>query len=328
MTIQPICTEGFDNYANATAVQQVVAGSAMFNFNATAGHSSLQAGRFGGQSFQIANPGGFGLPAAASSFYWGGAISQWAGVFEATFNDTSKSNKLFSVRLDAGTGRVFLTDYLDAQVSTTAPGVFSSSGSSWIFLEIFLSVGSSGTCTVRINNVQVLTYSGNTRGDPAVGSTVADFFFVGAAAPFFDDMYYGSAGFVGDSREVCIYPTANVSVQWGTSGATNFAAVNSITTQTTNFTFTTTAGLTDKFSMGTVSSTSTIILVSTSIYANKTGGAFSLTPKLVSGGTTTSNSASSLNSGYAPYYSAFANVPGGSGWTTAQVNAINAAYSD
>lgn len=194
---------------------------------------------------------------------------------------------------------------------------------------------SSGTLELKINGVvqTPLAFTGNT------GSTSVDILGLGfqsgnsyGASPYYyDDMYWDNSTYRGDCRVETLYPdSAGNSTDWTVSGAaSNWDAVNDAGTPSENeYVETSTATNKDLYNLGSLVTTSgSVYAVQTNVFARKTdAGSRTMHSVLRHSTNESSGSSISLADSNLYYRDVFSNVPGGTGWTISQVNALEAGF--
>ena len=214
-----ILIDGFDKYAQATDPNlDGWSGAGSGN------NSAVAPGRFGlpGRGYAVGQYGNLTryLPANLATFYLGVAIN---GTFQLGFNDTN--NNQFWVYAVNSTVQVGRSGYANNLLGQSLAGVVPSSG--WFFLEIGATVSTTaGQVTVRINGNVVLSLTGQNL-QSTVNAYINNIAFYGAM--LIDDLYlcdattgpgtYPCNTFLGDKRVRTVYPSANVSTAFTTSGS-------------------------------------------------------------------------------------------------------------
>jgi hypothetical protein len=194
-----------------------------------------------------------------------------------------------------------------------------------------------GTVTVRMNGVNVITFTGNTKNGGT--NTTIDAFVIGANGGMtnvIDDLYIcdntGSAPnntFLGDVRIQTVVPSgAGSSTQFTPSTGANYTTVDELPYSATDYVQDAVSGHRDTYAMGDLPSVGTIYGVQNNVVAKKTdASAISLKPAIKSGasvyyGGTTSLPVSDIT--LTDLRSVDPNTS--AAWTLGSVNALEAGF--
>lgn len=296
-----------------------------------------------------ANNGGGGtflLPAAISTFYFGFRfahtyVAAQAYPFNYYFNDNNGSEQIH-VSIN-GAGQVFLFRG-GTQLATSASGVVAINNT-FHYMEIGGVINSStGSITVKIDGVSVLTYTGNTANTSAT-SSIQQIGFVmlgqsgnaSANVSKIQHLYVcdntGSVNntFLGDVRIRTLFPTgAGGSTQFTPTGAsTNWqVAATTPPATATKYNQDSTVNDQDLFTAAPLATTVAVVGVTVKAYTGKTtAGSRTLSPILKSGTTQVAGTAIPVTPTPA-YAKQVCNLDPNTGtaWTAAGVNAIQFGY--
>ena len=201
----------------------------------------------------------------------------------------------------------------------------------WYYLELDVVFhATTGSITLKVNGQTECSGTNLNTGSAADYCWVREATWYGTQD--YDDLYVDDSTARGDCRVETIYPTADSSVQWtpGT-GSTNYNLVDNpgtISEGSTDFVETSTATNTDLYTLGNITTTSgSVYAVQSNVYARKTdAGSRTMHSEIKHSGSTSNGSTINLADTGLIYSDAFANVPGGSGWTITQVNALEAGF--
>jgi hypothetical protein len=230
----------------------------------------------------------------------------------------------------------------DGTTLATAAGVLLTNVFHYIEFQATIA-DSGGTAIVRVNGVQVINFTGDTRN--AGTTTTPDRFYfypTGSANNYWDDLYVtneidatattGRAddSFLGDVKVAALVPDGNGAVsQWvgsDSDSTNNYLLVDEVPPNTTDYTGSAVDGNRDLWSVGDIPVTALVVYaVQANVYASKSdAGAASL--KIIhrdSAGTVTAGSTMPLSTTWAWYRSNVLTAkPSGGSWTAAEVNAL------
>lgn len=223
--------EGFDHYTVNSMIPRK-----WDNTNPNSG--SQQAGRFGGNSWNLQNVPSLTktLTSVATrvcgfAFYFSG--SSVPGMTLVQYWDTGTTQ--CDLRI-VGTGQLQVTRN-GTVLGTSATGLIN--GNNWYYIEFKVTIGASGSYDVHVASASVLSGSGNTQN---TANATSNQFVIGpipnVSPTNFDDIYVlnssGSANntFLGESKIVTNLPSADsgsasTNTQWTPSAAgTHFSKVN------------------------------------------------------------------------------------------------------
>lgn len=219
------------------------------------------------------------------------------------------------------------------QVATSAAGVVFAN--TWHYLELSATINSTtGTITARVDGVQVVTFTGNTKAGGTNNSIdrleLSNLNGVG----YFDDVYIaddtGAApwnDFLGDVRVQTIKPSAaGSSTQLAPAGsANNWDNVNELPYSSADYNSSATAGQRDLYAMEDLAAlTTTVYGVQVTSTAHKTDSAVRSVKNLVKSGATVTASATKTLAISPTLLSSIyqANPTTSAQWTPAEVNAM------
>jgi len=213
------------------------------------------------------------------------------------------------------------------------------STSSWSYIEVKVTFSATvGTVTVRVNNVEVISFTGNTIATTNAYCNIVQIGQVGRYSYYeFDDFILmdGTGSYMndfqGEERVLTLLPNSDISTQFTrSSGTVSYALLNDTATNFTSYTQDSTSGDTDIFGYSTVSSSITGILgVQVNTVCQKTdSGALLMNNVLATGGNTyTSATKTVTNTTPAILSDRWAISPyTGTAWTPSDINSINAGY--
>lgn len=241
------------------------------------------------------------------------------------------------LRLGSNTGAIIATS---TQVFTA---------NVWHYIEIQATIADSGgRCTIRVDGVTWVDFTGDTRNAgtstniDAIRFATGGFAGVSAGSTSWDDFYVlngtddtATTGrtdndFLGDIKVESLLPNGDgaASAWTPSTGTTHSTLVDEPSPpNTTDYVSATTNGLQDLWTLADLSiTTGTVFAVRPTLYAAKTdAGAASIKPVIrESGGTVTVDStATPLSVTYAPYWGTLRKTkPGGGAWTISDVNGL------
>lgn len=316
-----VLIEGFDHM---TAAESATKG---WNSN----WSSMQTGRFDGQSAQI-NTNSLRqkvLPSTYSTLFVGFA-------FQTT--NLSTTNAFFIIKAGAtNTCQLFFDASGHLQIKNSggtviATGTTVLATNAWHYVELKFVVGTSGTIEVHLDGAagEIASTVGNfgttnvdTVGWSATAST--------SAATTVDDVYVadttGSSPrntFLGDVRVETVFPTgAGANTHWTPNGAgTNWGCVSeTLADGDSTYISDSTPGDIDTYATGDVDANATIYGVQTNLYARKDDAATrQIAPVVRQSSTNNAGTTVTLSSAYAFYTQIYNQDPASADWTPSTFN--------
>jgi hypothetical protein len=219
-------------------------------------------------------------------------------------------------------------------LAVSAVGVLPAS--TWVYLEMSATIADTGgTCVVRVNGVEVINFTGDTK-NAGTNSTIDALRLAsntGANVYSYDDLYLcdstGSTNntFLGDVRVQTLLPTGvGASTQFTPSVGSNWDNVNDTPYVSTTYNSSATAGQRDTYAMSDLlSGTGTVFGVQDNILALKSdAGAASIKAALKSGATVYYDSTVALGTALGAFAAAVRETdPATSAaWTPTNVNAL------
>lgn len=226
------------------------------------------------------------------------------------------------------------------------------SGNVWMFVEVDLKIGSSGSIEVRINNETVYSFTGNTVGPSTTGPIVApgstwDIMSIigtnlgGSSSTKVDDLYYCDTttgpgtfpcdSFLGDCKVDTVFADGNASVTWTPLANTNWQEVKEVVFDgDLTYNFTSTPGNEDLLNFGPLDPlvTAVIGVQVTGAYRKDDAGSRTLKQGIKSGATTGYGATRNLPDSYVYWSDMFVLNPDTSAtWTKTEVDAASAGYN-
>lgn len=209
----------------------------------------------------------------------------------------------------------------------------------WHYFEVkLLCADAGGLCTVRVDEVEFVTFSGDTRNSGSAPIDAIRFFHTTNGASALDDLVIldatGSApynDFIGERVIKAKRPTGNgASSEWGGSDGNstdNYQLVDDDPVNTTDYVSSNVAGQRDLYDMSAAIGLNSVDAVQVVTYASKSdSGVRSFKPLLRSSvGTVDEGATQALSTSWASYYAPIELTnPDGSAWTPVNVNTIQA----
>jgi len=198
----------------------------------------------------------------------------------------------------------------------------------WNYIEIKVTIGDSANYIVKVNGVEWVNTTGDTK--PASATDITQITFgnttnVGSSGNrrYYDDIWIADDQLYGDSRIQCIVPTEPGNyAQWTPSAGNNWDCVEEKPPVTTDFVSSGTAGQIDTYVVENVTpTTGTVVAVAGNFYAQKSdAGARSIAIATRLGGTDDAGSGIALPSSWGYLQDIKATKPGGGAWAIADVN--------
>lgn len=228
--------------------------------------------------------------------------------------------------------------YRGGTVIATVPGILLATA--WNYIEISQTVDStsSGTCTVKVNNATVISFTGVTKngGTNNTIDTVqfGGLFAGGAGTTYVDDVYINNSsgsfntGFLGDVRVQTLSPTAaGTNTQLTPTSGSNYANVNEVPDNQATYNSSSTVGQHDTYTMADlVAGTGTVYAVQQTMTASKdNSGTANFKNALYLGGSFYYGSSKSLGTSWAQFRDMYETDPSTTvAWTPTGVNGAEA----
>jgi hypothetical protein len=335
---------GFDGFQNATSMVKPEWGSAVMLSSAGRDGSTN-----GGATSNSVTTWVYTLPSTAAVCIWGIAYN-----FSGS-GSLSSANNFWAFRDTAGTAQIAVfvntSGFIEIRRTNRAGTLLATSTghtaigqSAFHYYEIKVGLSTvSATVTVRLDGVQVATFTGVTSSLTSDVKTVAVNVGTGTSAVQFDDLYVCDAvdatatqgqpndDFLGDLKVQTLFPSADGdTTQFTPSTGTNHAALvdeNPLTT--TDYNQDAIVGERDMYQLDDLpSGTSTVFGLRLGLYALKSDIGTRLVKPLLkeSGGTITTDTAQGLSTVAAGVFGSIraAKPSTGGAWTAADVNALQA----
>lgn len=204
----------------------------------------------------------------------------------------------------------------------------------WYWIELKATIDNAGSFNVRVNEVSVASDSADTQSN---SNAWANKFQLGNQDNSgididIDDVVIldgsGSANndFPGDCTVHVLRPSgAGISAEWTPSAGANYAAVDDETPDGDTTRVSASATERDTYAMGNLpGGVSSVVGVMAAFVGKEDGGDASVAPALRDGGVDYTGTGQALTTGYAGYFQAYDARPGGSAWSVAAVNALEA----
>lgn len=237
-------------------------------------------------------------------------------------------------------GSLILRNSGGTQVATSPSGLISTGA--WFHLQVkWVPHTSTGSVVVKINDAEVINYTGATSGTTA---TVDSFQMTqgatsSAGRSFMDDLWVcdevdatatqgrPNNAFLGDLAVVTLLPSSDGdTIQWTPSTGSNYAAVDENPVNSTDYVSTSTSTNRDLYAMTDLpGNATTVFAVRTSVYAQKSdAGSSSIQITAKENATTTPAAANALSTSWTAIHDPILAVrPSDSGlWTVSDVNSL------
>lgn len=246
-----------------------------------------------------------GIPYLSTSFTAASQVTIGMAVYISTSSATCNILRLWgdggatnqiTIRLINGSLQALRGDQNGTVIASAAAGLYASA--EWHHLEVQASVNSStGTVEVRLDGVQRINFTGNTKAGGTNNTIDAStLWFDGGGVFYYVDDYYilnnsGSAPyntFLGDVRIYTMSPSAaGASTQFTPSSGANYTTVDELPYSTSDYVSSSTVGNRDTYTLADLPANATTIFgLQTNLIAKKTdAGTMAVKPVLRSGGT-------------------------------------------
>lgn len=292
------------------------------------------AGRNSGNGWGSTGGTTYRLPSAQTKLFVGMAMT-------AVSNVDSTVRCSFSVYGDSGATQHLTVGHNATTVTLWRGGVggtvlgtapISALAQAYNYFELEETIADAGgVAKVRLNGVEVITYSGDTKNGGTANTIDTISFNANGVVSWFDDMYVnndsGSAPdntYWGDVRILPVRPSGvGNSTQFTPDSGANWSRVNENPYSAANYVSSSTSGHKDLYAAGDISTSLTVLGVRVAAIAkNPDGGAVSVQTALRSGGTDYAGSAVPLGPTDAVISTLYPTDPAtGVAWTPSGVNA-------
>lgn len=330
--------DSFNGYGFSDLALKFTGASNRFTFNETqngvdisttrprTNTTSLYVGGFGGYATKVLNTN----------------ITTGTVGFALSCTTPTEGASIICSLLDGGTNQIELRKdasglfYLTRNGTTivAAAGTLNNS-TNYDYLELsFVIDGTTGSATLKKNNVQVWTATGlNTKNSS--NSYINQVRFQSdqsSSVHFFADYYINNTGVFYGPIKILYRPQTGDGLNIGftpSTGTTHYTMINDATPNTTNYNSALTTGLIDTFTHGAFSpATGSILAVKTSIYCQDAASVLSVAPVLLSNGVTTVGTTVIAPPSYGYKEQIFETDAGHSNaaWTDTFVNALETGY--
>jgi hypothetical protein len=246
--------DSFDHYTTASQKWTVVTGSESIGpggIGPRTGVNSLQLAGFFGPSWLFAGR----TALVAGTAFVPTTIASEIGVFR--FTNTGQYNIMIALQSDLSIA-IYRYDYIDNRIAQSAAGACIQNGYNYIEASVVFAVGT-GSVIVRVNGVQVLTFTGTTVGGAGGNPPAVTGFQLlgasGAAGSQHDDVYLldpavsPNTSFLGAVRVYAEVPNADsADIAWTplVAGA-HFPMVDSVPVNPADYVFSNTVGQVDEY---------------------------------------------------------------------------------
>lgn len=226
--------------------------------------------------------------------------------------------------------------YWDAYVngSKVADGSIAHTKSTWHLVELHVIISDTGTIETRIDAVEDVSYSGDTKPGATTAITyVRAYQYVTGisenADSYLDDMVFGTGGWAGDVRfNAALVPSSDTAqIDWTPStGTDNYALVDEVPPSDTDYVSSLTMGNIDMYELGDWTPPGTdydILFINDWMRASTDTPGAKVKSVITSGSTTSNGDAESLTTTPTYYHRMLAADPNtASAWEAAAINAL------
>ena len=235
-----------------------------------------------------------------------------AGAYQWAINFNTQNGSLMFYRVNSSTPLVI-----------SATGLFNINEILDFEADVVIS-STVGSIVARINGVQVLNATGlNTQSTANNTFGIINF---GSAAYVYDVYLATGGGMLGVPYSPYSPPIANASVQFTPSTGTNYTCVDSTTFQEVIYNLAASSGLTDLFTVNTITGAAPLGVQFKILAARDNTGAANVIPVYKLGSTVTSGPTFALSLTPMLYTWMALTDPNGNPWTTANYNALEVGY--
>jgi hypothetical protein len=333
--------DGFDTYDNINSTSEGL--QARWLSTGGYGYTSFVAGRYGGQALYILPSSNFNgsVQFALTPVFFGTytlttgmsyqpqttGITQAYNVFAYFEGGPTGSNEgegattgICGIGINTSYQPFLWVNSITNPVATSNTVV---TPGAWVFLELVLTIGVSGSATLYQDGTPTISYSGTT------GTAPCDTFVLGStnfyiSPGYFDDIYVtNTAVRVGERRVETLAVKADESITWSSTGASNWSQINSVPVQTNTYVDTQTVGDIDLYNIKPlVGNPTAISAVQVHLIADKQdSGTRVITPLIQSGSTQVAGSNAALTNSYQHYVSIYPVDPNTNAvWTVSGVD--------
>nr|WP_294549988.1 hypothetical protein [uncultured Rhodopila sp.] len=357
-----IASDGFDHYNLGTdPLLRVGALQWSLGTYPSSGINIVTPGRGGfGKALQVYYPGNFvgavtnGIYGIFSSnlseYYFAFALNDGTNleqVFVELIDPLAGNNAQVTVSIDPTSGTVtLLKGAFNSTTVLAASEPAAINTATYPIVEIGVRLGSSGFLTVRVNNNQVVTYSGNTQStaNASFGGVLFGLTYdAGNGRPGsfeIDDFRYNDTttgpgsypcnAWMGDLRVATIFPIGNGAVAWTPLANANWQEVSETAFDgDTTYNFASTLGAEDLFNLAPLAGTISYVIAVQVVgaYRQTDASPHTVAQHVKVGGTDTALTTRNTTLGYEFFSDMMAINPTTAGsWTVAEVNAMQIGY--
>ena len=280
----------------------------------------------------------FLVPAPSATVFFGVRFNingQASGANFFLVDPTGYQYPHVQVAINTG-GQIIATNYsTGTQIGPTYTAT--NIGNGWNYIEIGVVLGTSGSVTVRLNGVQVLTGTGNTLNNSAGMANTVGQIAMGGTQFYFSHIYVcdnttsTNNSFLGEVRVIGSSVTANGVCGFAPVGLANnyLNAAKNPPNPTVDYNSSNTVNTQDTFAISTVSSIYTTVFgvnVKTIVYKTDSGTR-KVAPVVVSSATQATGTNATIGTSPREISTVFATDPAtGAAWTTAGVSAATVGY--
>jgi len=232
MAIAYLGSDGFDNGLIRLASTQITGADASSSAKHT-GNYSLRLGYNGEVKYSVT-----GTPDNLSCSFWVNLNAAWALADNTKISAILSTGEHIGLVWDA-TNKTFDAYVDDVKV---ADGTVFLAANEWFQVQFYTIIDNAGSINVKIGGQESIAYSGDTLPD-AAAAEVSYLYFCGEGAAigvYFDDIVWGTGGYLGDCRVEWLAPNADTAVEdWTPStGVDSYAVVDEIPPNTTDYLYT------------------------------------------------------------------------------------------
>ena len=207
----------------------------------------------------------------------------------------------------------------------------------WLLIEVYALINdSTGAIIVKINGIETVNFSGDTRNGGTSG--VIDGIRFGRTAtpndvngPYWDDLVIDDSEWIGNTAILGLSPSgAGSNTNWTPSAGSNYQTVDEVPASDADYNAVNSVDQIDTFAMGDLPfSPESIKAVQVSVRAQKEGASTpqNIAPTVKSGSTTDSGADQALETSFRAHSKIWPTDPDtASAWTESGVNALEAGY--
>lgn len=119
----------------------------------------------------------------------------------------------------------------------------------WFSVQWYTTLADAGTLQVKIDGRLSIDYSGDTKPSTSAAVTYLHIYSQ-SATNYFDDLVWGTGGYLGALRVNAIRPTANSAVAWTPSAGTNYECVDETPYRDSDYNYTAVNATVDELTLG------------------------------------------------------------------------------